>query len=82
MLLVNLDWFSPLCQGPALLASGEPPKVVQERSGHHTTAFTQDAHQHLRAGMGAAAARRFENLVLGPGDGPRRTGDRTVVTQR
>ena len=47
-----------------LLASGEPPKVVQERLGHHSTAFTQDTYQHLLPGMGAAAARRFEDLVL------------------
>lgn len=47
-----------------LLASGEPPKVVQERLGHHSTAFTQDTYQHLLPGMGAAAARRFEDLIL------------------
>ena len=50
-----------------LLASGEPPKVVQERLGHHSTAFTQDTYQHLLPGMGAAAARRFENLILDDG---------------
>ncbi len=47
-----------------LLASGQPPKVVQERLGHHSTAFTQDTYQHLLPGMGAAAARQFEDLVL------------------
>jgi len=47
-----------------LLASGEPPKVVQERLGHHSTAFTQSTYQHLLPGMGEAAARRFEDLLL------------------
>lgn len=28
-------------------------------------AFTQDTYHHLLPGMGAAAARRFEDLVLG-----------------
>lgn len=49
-----------------LLASGEPPKVVQERLGHHSTAFTQSTYQHLLPGMGEAAARRFEELLLTP----------------
>ena len=49
-----------------LLASGEPPKVVQERLGHHSTAFTQSTYQHLLPGMGEAAARRFEDLLLAP----------------
>jgi integrase len=47
-----------------LLASWEPPKVVQERLGPLSTVFTQDTYQHLLPGMGAAAARRFEDLVL------------------
>ena len=47
-----------------LLASGEPPKVVQERLGHHSPAFTQGTYQHLLPGMGEAAARRSEELLL------------------
>lgn len=47
-----------------LLASGEPPKVVQERLGHHSPAFTQGTYQHLFPGMGEAAARRSEELLL------------------
>jgi len=47
-----------------LLASGEPPKVVQERLGHHSPAFAQGTYQHLLPGMGEAAARRFEELLL------------------
>jgi integrase len=52
-----------------LLAAGEPPKVVQERLGHHSPAFTQSTYQHLLPGMGEAAARRFEALVLEPDEG-------------
>jgi len=35
--------------------------------GHHSTAFTQDTYQHLLPGMGTAAARRFEDLILDDG---------------
>lgn len=48
-----------------LLADGEPTKVVQERLGHHSSAFTIDTYQAFIPGMGAQAARRFEGLVFG-----------------
>jgi hypothetical protein len=51
-----------------LLTVGEPPKVVQERLGHHSPAFTQTTYRHLLPGMGEAAARRFEALVLDADD--------------
>ena len=38
--------------------------MVQERLGHHSPAFTQGTYQHLPPGMGEAAARRFEELLL------------------
>jgi hypothetical protein len=47
-----------------LLTAGEPAKVVQERLGHHSPAFTQSTYQHLLPGMGEAAARRSEALLL------------------
>jgi integrase len=51
--------------------------VVQERLGHHSTAFTQDTYQHLLPGMGAAAARRFEDLILDDrADASERPGER------
>ena len=43
--------------------------VVQERLGHHSPAFTQSTYQHLLPGMGEAAARRFEALVLESDEG-------------
>lgn len=49
-----------------LLAEGEPPKVVQERLGHHSAAFTTDTYQHVTPGMQQRAAQRFVDLVYGP----------------
>lgn len=43
-------------------------KVVQERLGHHSSAFTIDTYQAFIPGMGAQAARRFEGLVFGGAD--------------
>lgn len=42
-----------------LLKAGENTKVVTERLGHSTTAYTQDAYQHVLPGMQRAAAGRF-----------------------
>jgi integrase len=41
------------------LKSGEPAKIVTERLGHSTAAYTQDAYQEVRPGMQRDAARRF-----------------------
>lgn len=46
-----------------LLKSGEATKVVTERLGHSTTAYTQDAYQHVLPGMQRAAARRFHQRL-------------------
>ena len=41
-----------------------PVKVVSERLGHATPAFTIDTYQHVLPGMQADAARRvFEQIV-------------------
>ena len=40
-------------------------KVVSERLGHATPAFTIDTYQHVLPGMQADAARIFERLVVG-----------------
>lgn len=47
-----------------LIKSGVPVKVVSERLGHATPAFTIDTYQHVLPGMQAEAARVFEQLVL------------------
>lgn len=52
----------------ALLAAGVPPKVVQERLGHHSSAFTQDVYGHVLEGMQGEAADLAERLLDGDGD--------------
>jgi len=49
-----------------LLRSGVPVKVVSERLGHATPAFTMTVYQHVLPGMQAEAASTFGNLVFGP----------------
>jgi integrase len=51
--------------GTLLIAAGVPVKVVSERLGHATPAFTIDTYQHVLPGMQANAARTFEQLVIG-----------------
>ncbi|MDQ6910930.1 MAG: site-specific integrase [Actinomycetota bacterium] len=49
-----------------LLRSGVPVKVVSERLGHATPAFTMTVYQHVLPGMQAEAANTFADLVFGP----------------
>ena len=55
----------------ATLKAGEVTKVVTERLGHSTTAYTQDAYQEVMPGMQRDAARRFRKKLLesDPNDG-------------
>lgn len=46
-----------------LIKAGVPVKVVSERLGHATPAFTIDICQHVLPGMQADAARVFEQLI-------------------
>ncbi|MFN3217685.1 MAG: tyrosine-type recombinase/integrase [Acidimicrobiales bacterium] len=46
-----------------LMKEGVPVKVVSERLGHATTAFTIETHQHVLPGMQADAAHLFATLV-------------------
>ena len=57
--------------GTLLIKAGVPVKVVSERLGHATPAFTIDTYQHVLPGMQADAARLFEGIVTGlpPADG-------------
>jgi len=50
--------------------AGVNPKVVQERLGHHSYAFTVDTYTHLIPGMDEAASTSFDDLVFGTHDGP------------
>lgn len=47
-----------------MLKDGEVTKVVTERLGHSTTAYTQDAYQEVMPGMQREAARRFRKKLL------------------
>lgn len=49
-----------------LLKAGIPVKVVSERLGHASVAFTMQVYQHVLPGMQADAAARFSKIVFGP----------------
>jgi integrase len=49
-----------------LLKSRVPVKVVSERLGHATPAFTMTIYQHILPGMQAEAATTFADMVFGP----------------
>ncbi len=46
-----------------LLRWGHNPKVVSERLGHHSVAFTLDTYAHVVPGMQQEAADKFGNLL-------------------
>ncbi len=48
-----------------LLKEGVPPKVVSERLGHSSVAFTMQVYQHVLPGMQADAAETFGRMVFG-----------------
>ena len=48
------------------LKSRVPVKVVSERLGHATPAFTMSVYQHVLPGMQAEAATTFADLLFGP----------------
>jgi integrase len=48
-----------------LLAAGENPKVVSERLGHATVAFTLDRYAHVLPGMQEQASGKLEAILFG-----------------
>ena len=48
-----------------LLKANVPVKVVSERLGHSSPAFTMTVYQHVLPGMQADAAAAFSALVFG-----------------
>jgi integrase len=46
-----------------LLQAGVHPKIVSERLGHHSVAFTLDTYAHVLPGMQAAAVRQLADLI-------------------
>lgn len=57
------------------MKAGEPIKVVSERLGHSTPAFTMAVYQHVLPGMGRHAAVTFARLL----EEPAAPGDPDVV---
>lgn len=53
-----------------LIAAGVPVKVVSERLGHASPAFTISVYQHVIPGMQADAATVFSDLVAKALDPP------------
>jgi integrase len=58
-----------------LLQAGVPAKVVSERLGHATVAFTMQVYAHVIPGMQADAAAAFGNLVFGNDTDPEEGDD-------
>jgi integrase len=54
------------CHATLLLRQGVHPKVVQERLGHSTPAFTLQVYSHVLPGMQAEAAEALgQHLMTG-----------------
>jgi len=47
-----------------MLQQGIPVKVISERLGHSSTAFTMDKYAHVLPGMQEQAAQKFDELML------------------
>ena len=47
-----------------MLKSGVHPKIVSERLGHATVAFTLDTYTHVVPGLQEAAAITFDSTIL------------------
>lgn len=52
------------------LAAGIPAKLMSERLGHSTVAFTQDVYMHAIPRMEEAAAEQLADLLFGDENGP------------
>ena len=50
-----------------LLQSGINAKIVSERLGHHSVAFTLDTYAHVMPGMQAVAVRQLSDLIAAAG---------------
>jgi integrase len=52
------------------LAAGVPAKIMSDRLGHATVAFTQDIYMHAIPAMKTEAADRIAGLIFGPAEQP------------
>ncbi|MBW3604149.1 MAG: site-specific integrase [Actinobacteria bacterium] len=60
-----------------LLQAGVNAKIVSERLGHHSVAFTLDTYAHVIPGMQSDAVRRLSALIDDPAADPSREHDAT-----
>lgn len=58
-----------------LLQAGVHPKIVSERLGHHSVAFTLDTYAHVLPGMQAEAAEDLADRIFGVEDDPEEADD-------
>ena len=56
-----------------LLAAGVNPKVVSERLGHSSVAFTLNTYAHVMPGMQPESAELFDRLVFGSAESSKHT---------
>ncbi len=50
-----------------LIRAGVHPRVVQDRLGHASAAFTMQVYGHVAAGLQTEAAQAFADLMAGSG---------------
>jgi len=62
----------------AALKAGVAPKIISERLGHATAAFTMQTYTHVIPGMDEAAASAVADLILGDGRTSGRQNDSGV----
>ncbi|HET7385314.1 MAG TPA: site-specific integrase [Nocardioidaceae bacterium] len=65
----------------AALKAGVSPKIISERLGHSTAAFTLQIYTHVIPGMDEAAANTVADLILGAKGVPTATGDEADVRE-
>lgn len=65
-----------------LLKAGVPVKVVSERLGHASAAFTMSVYQHVLPGMQAEAAATFAEVVSGSRQSDLREGLSKLARER
>ena len=61
-MMASSNWLS---HATLMLKSGVHPKIVSERLGHATVAFTLDTYSHVVPGLQEAAAKAFDKVING-----------------
>jgi integrase len=67
--------------GTLLLVAGVNPKIVSERLGHSSVAFTMDVYSHVVPGLQETAAERFEQLISSVSPGEKNVGKPPKLAQ-